>query len=71
MTLTSDLVSRKCIESVAYLLYSFEVGIPNLVCKCILRWLSVTYHFRVTVTLTSDLVFEIIVSGAYLLNYLS
>ena len=25
------------------------------------------YHFRVTVTLTSDLVFRIIVSGAYLL----
>ena len=28
------------------------------------------YHFRVTVTLTSDLVFRIIVSGAYLLYYL-
>ena len=25
------------------------------------------YHFRVTVTLTSDLVFRIIVSGAYIL----
>ena len=28
------------------------------------------YHFRVTVTLTSDLAFRIIVSGAYLLYYL-
>ena len=48
----------------------FEVGIPNLMCGCILRWRSVAYHFRVTVTLTSDLVFRIIVSGAYLLYYL-
>ena len=34
---------------------------------------SVAYHFRVTVTLTltSDLVFIIIMSGAYLLYYLS
>ena len=33
---------------------------------------SVTYHFRVTVNLelTSDLVLIIVVSGAYLLNYL-
>ena len=47
----------------------FEVGIPNLMCGCILGWRSVAYHFRVTVTLTltSDLVFRIIVSGAYLL----
>ena len=29
---------------------------------------SVTYHFQVTVTLTSGLVFQIIMSGAYLLN---
>ena len=48
----------------------FEVGIPNLVCICILGLGSVTYHFRVTVTLTSDLVLIIIVSGAYLLYYL-
>ena len=50
----------------------FEVGIPNLVCGYILGWRSVAYHFRVTVnlTLTSDLVFRIIVSGAYLLYYL-
>ena len=48
----------------------FEIGIPNLVCGYILGWRSVTYHFQVTVTLTSDLVFRIIVSGAYLLYYL-
>ena len=48
----------------------FEVGIPNLVCGCILGWRSVAYHFWVTVTLTSDLVFRIIVSKAYLLYYL-
>ena len=48
----------------------FEIGIPNLVCGYILGWGSVAYHFRVTVTLTSDLVFRIIVSGAYLLYYL-
>ena len=48
----------------------FEVGIPNLVCICILGWRSVTYHFWVTVTLTPDLVLIIIVSGAYDLYYL-
>ena len=50
----------------------FEVGIPKLVCGCILGWRIVTYHFWVTVTLTltSDLVFRIIVSGACLLYYL-
>ena len=48
----------------------FEVGIPNLVCGCILGWRSVAYHFWVTVTLTSDLVFRIIMSGAYLLYHL-
>ena len=50
----------------------FEVGIPNLMCGCILGWQGVSYHFTVTVTLTltSDLVFRIIVSGAYLLHYL-
>ena len=56
----------------------FGVGIPNLVCGCILGWLSVAYHVRVTVTftLTSDLIFIVItmsvhpsrfVSGTYLL----
>ena len=48
----------------------FEVGIPNLVCGYILGWRSVAYHFQVTMTLTSDLVLRIIVSGAYLLYYL-
>ena len=48
----------------------FEVGIPNLVCICILGWWSLTYYFRATVTLTSDQVLIIIVSGAYLLYYL-
>ena len=39
----------------------FEIGISNLVCGCILgRW-SVEYHLWVTVTLTSDLVFRIII----------
>ena len=36
----------------------FKVGIPNSVCVCNLGWLSVLYHFRVTVTLTSELVLE-------------
>ena len=50
----------------------FEVGIPNLVCGCILGWRGVAHHFwfAVILTLTSDLVFRIIVSGAYLLYYL-
>ena len=62
---------RPAFVSGPYLLYSFEIGIPNLVCGYILGWQqSVAYHFRVTVTLTSDLVFRIIVSGAYLLYYL-
>ena len=79
VTLTSDLdfivvnvrpsvpLRVRCISPIL-----FEVGIPNLVCGCILGWRSVAYHFRVTVTLTltSDLVFRIIVSGAYLLYYL-
>ena len=37
MNLTSDLVSRNCIESGAYSPNFFEIGIPNLVFKCILR----------------------------------
>ena len=35
-----------------------------------MEWRSVAFHFRVTVTLTSDLVFRIIMSGAYLIYYL-
>ena len=66
VTLTSDLVLRIIVYR-TYLIF-FEVGIPNLVCECIMRWQSVTYYFQVTVTLTSDLDFRIIMSGAYLLN---
>ena len=53
-------------------IHFFEVGIPNFVCGCILGWRSVVYYFLVilTLTLTSDIVFRIIVSGAYLLYYL-
>ena len=40
-----------------------------LVCGCILGWRSVVYHFQVTVTLTSNQVFRIIVSGAYLISF--
>ena len=36
LNFTYDLVSRDCIESGAYLLYFFEIGIQNLMCKCIL-----------------------------------
>ena len=66
---------RPCVRPSPFRVWSispifFEVGIPNLVCGCILGWRSVACHFGVTVTLTSDLVFRIIVSGAYLLYYL-
>ena len=44
LNLTSDLVSRNCSESGAYPIF-YEIGIPNLVCKCFLGWQSVTYHF--------------------------
>ena len=57
-----------CVQSIS--LIFFEVGITNLVCICILGWGSVTYHFWVNMTLTSDLDLIIIVSGAYLLYYL-
>ena len=61
-----DLVSRIGITSIF-----FGVGIPKLVCGCFLGWPSVAYHFWVTVTLTSDLVFRIIIFGAFFLYYLS
>ena len=67
LNLTSDLVSRNwCISPIF-----FEIRIPNLVCKCILGCLSVTNHFWVTVTLTSDLVSRIVVSRAYLVYNLT
>ena len=69
LTLVSDLVLR-IIVSGAYLFTDFEVGIPNLVCGCILGWWSVVYHFQVTVTLTFELVFRIILLGAHPLYYL-
>ena len=47
----------------------FEIGIPILVCECIFGWWRALYHLWVTVTLTSDVVFRKIVSGAYLLYY--
>ena len=49
----------------------FEIGILNMACKCVLGWWSVTYHFRVNVTLTSGLVFRIIVSVARGQKYLN
>ena len=57
-----------CVLSIS--LICFELGIPNLVCGCILGWRSVMYHFWVSVTLTSDLVLRIIMSRAYLIYYL-
>ena len=65
VTLTSDLVLIIVVGGAHLIL--FEIGIPNLVCECILGWWSVLYHFWVTVTLTSDLVFRKIIPGAYLL----
>ena len=43
----------------------FELGIPNLVCGCILGWQSVMYLFC-----DLDLISTINVSGAYLIYYL-
>ena len=60
MTLSSDLVTR-----IGITLIFFEVGIPNLLCGCFLGWPSVAYHFWVTVFLTSDLVFRIIMFQAF------
>ena len=74
VTLTAELVLRT-IELWSTSLIFFEVRIQNLVCKCILggnlvcecilELRIVTFHFPVTVTLTSDLVFRIYIkSGA-------
>ena len=46
----------------------FEPEIPNLACGCLLGWLSDMYQFLGHCDL--DLVFRIIVSGAYLAYYL-
>ena len=48
--------NNNCVRSISLLL--FEIGVPNLVCECILGWWSVLYHLQVTVTLTSGLVFR-------------
>ena len=57
-----DLWSRIFVSRTYLIL--FEMGIPNLVCRCILEWHSAEYHLRVTVilNLTFDLVFRIIIS---------
>ena len=56
------------VQSISLIL--LKVGIPNLVGRCNFGWWSVTYYFWVTLTLTSDLVFRIIVSRKYLLYHL-
>ena len=65
-------VPRGCLQFVI-VVFPKHTHLLFLVCGYILGWRSVAYHFRVTVTLnlTFDLVFEIFVSGAYLLYYLS
>ena len=61
MTLSSDLVSRICIESGAWLLSSLS--------GCIVGWRTVAYHFWVTLTFIPDLVLRIIVSGVFLIYH--
>ena len=41
--LTSDLVENNRVLGIFPIL--FELGIPNLVCNCILGWQSVMYQF--------------------------
>ena len=60
--------NNNCVSRISLML--FEIGIPIFVCECIFGWWSALYHLWVTVTLTSDVVFRKIVSGAYLLYYL-
>ena len=64
MTSTSDLVF-KIIMFGALVSILFELGIPNLVCICILGWQSVMYQFC-----DLDLISRIIASEAYLIYYL-
>ena len=45
----------------------FEVAISNLACECILTRRSVPFHFWVTVTLTSYLVYGINYSLVHIL----
>ena len=67
MTLTSDLVSRFSIESDAYPIF-FEVGFSNLVCECIFG--KAECHVPFSCHCDLDLVFRIIMYGAYLLYFL-
>ena len=62
--LNSDLVFR-IIMLGAFFSILFELGLPNLVCGCIFGWQSVMYQFC-----DLDLNSRIILSGAYLINYL-
>ena len=48
----------------------FKVGIPFLVCRCIMGLGSVSFHFGINLTVASDLILNIFVCGAYLLHYL-
>ena len=57
-------LNNHCVWRISLIL--FEIRIPCLVCGCILGWWSALYHLCVNVILTSDLVFRLIVSGAYL-----
>ena len=63
MTLTSDLVFRIIMLGTFFSIL-FELGIPSLVCGCILGWQSVMYQFC-----NLDLVSGIIVPGAHLIYY--
>ena len=68
-TLTSDLVfffNYNRVWSISHTL--FKLGIPNLVCSCILGWQSVMNQFLGHCDL--DLFSKIIALGAYLLFYL-
>ena len=65
VTLISGLIFRITMFG-AFFSILFELGIPNLVCGCILRsWQSVWYQFC-----DLDLIYRIILSGAYLIYYL-
>ena len=59
--------NNNCVRRISLIL--FEIGILILVCECIFGWWIALYHLWVTVTLTSDVVFRKIVSGAYLFYY--
>ena len=68
--LDRNLVFR-IIVSGAYLFVSFEIGIPNLVCGCILVcMLGCCVLFMGHCCIRLDAVFRIIVSGANLLYYM-